>query len=278
MTITFEDVKNSNPLLIIYPAGTGGEFITGVLSQSSESFHNLVTYHNTELNRYSVICPLDYSSNWSDLDDPYTWVNYRNVSTFSNRRFILKDHPIMDHVQVYYKYLPNIPVIYMTPFKEFDYFGKLIFIKTAKLCTGVIDDSFIKTAIGNNLTDARMKCLLEWANNNQQFWLHELYIANTTLSEGKDITNFRHIPDLAEHIKLHTGSIKHSFNFTLPKYCYYFPKTKLLNCDSLRTDGVEFWKDMKNIVEDIDMDFALEKTAEWISKNNKLVNEHDNTN
>lgn len=272
--ITFDEVKNSNPLLIIYPAGTGGEFVSSVISQASESFHTLPTLYDKELNRYSVICSLDYSSTWPDIDNPDTWINYRYRKDHLGLRHIIKDHPIYSHVEAYKKYIPNATVIFMLPFREFEYFSKLIFIKTAKLQASPVDHAFVHNSIGHNLSSSRVAQLVNWCNTKTVFWMHELYIANTILSADGDISNFHHKLDLGKYVNEHINDIHKQFNTTLPELCYHFADLRLINCDSLATDGVHFWKSIKAVIEDLDIDFAIEKTATWISANNKLINEY----
>ena len=51
--ITTNDINNSNPVLILYSSGTGGEFITSLLAEVSDEFNAL---GETEVNKQRNVC------------------------------------------------------------------------------------------------------------------------------------------------------------------------------------------------------------------------------
>lgn len=278
MTITFDEVKNSNPLLVIYPSGAGGEFVSTVLSLSSESFHNLPYRYLPDINRYNTNCPLDYFTNWTDHNDVSTWINPHFIKQQSGMRYILKDHPMYPCFPLFKKYIPNMSAIYMTPIRETEYFSKLIFIKSSILQKSPITSDFINRHISYKLPTTRIDELLKWANAQQEFWIHELHTANTWLSNGRNLNDLVHIPSLSTYVKLHTTSMTSDLTYMYPAAKNNIKDTRLVNSDSLTTDGIEFWNSIKNIVPDLDLSVALEHTAGWIEKNNKLIEIYDNNN
>jgi hypothetical protein len=55
-----------------------------------------------------------------------------------------------------------------------------------------------------------------------------------------------------------------------------FTKVHVVNTDSLVVDGAEFWNKVKTFIPDLDLNYVLLETAEWIYKNNKLVEKFNN--
>jgi hypothetical protein len=270
--ITFEDIKNNNPLLIVYPAGTGGEFISNVISQASNSFHELTVRYDADINRFNVSCPIDYFTNWSDVENPHTWINPGFTNQVNGLRSLIKDHPMPECFKYYRKYMPEVSAIYMTPFSEFEYFSKLLFIKTSKMHTSPIDRNFIHFYISPKLPEDRVEKLVRWANSNTTFWMHELHTVNTWLSMGRYIDHFVHNANLSDYVDMHVKSIQDDFRYVLPIVCYNISNTRLINCDSLATDSVNFWRSVQQIINDLDVELAIAKTETWITNNNKLIN------
>ena len=99
--ITTNDINNSNPVLILYSSGTGGEFITSLLAEVSDEFNPLgETEVNKQRNRTHVNCVLDYAALWKDPANPKTWIPPHVDNTMiGSKRYLLKDHP-----QFLYKY------------------------------------------------------------------------------------------------------------------------------------------------------------------------------
>ena len=276
MTITFDEIKNSNPLLMLYPAGSGGEFVSAILANSSESFHNLSYNYSPERNRYNTICPLDYYTNWPDINDTSTWINPNFVKYRNGLRYVIKDHPMRPCFSLYSRYIPELSAIYMSPVHQLEYFSKLIFIKTSVLCNSPISREFILRCIGNKLTDERISKLIDWSAHQRTFWIHELQNANTMLSLGGDINTLTHEPDLSVHIKMHAEYMRKDLESTFGVAKYDIKSIRMLNSDSLASDGREFWNVVKDAIPDLNITNALTETEQWILKNNKLISLYDN--
>ena len=276
MTITFDEIKNSNPLLVLYPAGTGGEFVSAIIANSSESFHNLSYNYNYGRNRYNTICPSDYYTNWSDINDTSTWINPAFVKYTDGLRYVIKDHPMHPCFSLYSKHIPELSAVYMSPVHQIEYFSKLIFIKTSILCNSPITREFILRCIGSKLTDERISMLINWASTQRTFWIHELQNANTLLSLGRDTNKLMHEPNLSVHIKMHAEYMRKELESTFSIAKYNIKNTCMINSDSLVSDGVEFWNSVKDVVPDLNITNALTETRQWILKNNKLISIYDN--
>ena len=275
MKITFDEIKNSNPLLIMYSAGVGGEFVTAALSNASKQFHTSPHKIITERNRFSTRCPIDFFTNWSNPDDPETWVNPIFEKTENNVRYILKDHPMCYLPKFYKRHMPDVSIAYIAPFTESNYFSKLLFLKTSIKINTPIDDTFILTNVNGNIPVGRIQHIVNWANRHPEVWKHELHSINTVLSNGGVIDNILHQPNLHKYIAEHQAVIQNDIDSVFPIVKKNISNATLINSDSLTVDGAEFWKSIKLIVKDLDLDAAIANTREWAQHNKELINNYE---
>ena len=75
-------IKNNNPLLIVYPTGAGGEFISMTIANNSSNFNNLKYQYRSDNNQIHTHSPIKYTSMWSENDS----------NTLIDNTVILKDN------------------------------------------------------------------------------------------------------------------------------------------------------------------------------------------
>jgi hypothetical protein len=273
--ITFEEIKNSNPLLILYPGGCGGEFVASTLSRADASFHPLQGRYDPDKNRHVINCAINYVTNWGDPNDPETWISpyFKEAETEGAGRHIIKDHCIMYYLEYYMKFMPNIEIIYMVPFKNVEYFSQLLFLKATELITSPVDHAFVRKVISDRVPADRIDKIVSWLNSQKEFWMHELHTVNSKLQLGESIENMVHQPSLEASIIGHQAVMRSEFlqvSSLLPAY----PNIHLVNSDSLMIDGVDFWEEINKITGGVNIDFALGETQKWILKNNELISNY----
>ena len=171
--------------------------------------------------------------------------------------------------------MPDVYIIYMAPFTEFNYFSKLLFLKTAIKINTPIDDNFILSNVNCNIPVDRIQHIVNWANRQPEVWKHELNSINTVLSNGGIINDILHQPDLHKYISAHQAVIENDIDSVFPIVKKNINSATLINSDSLTTDGAEFWKSVKLIVSDLDLDIAITNTREWAQNNKKLINNYE---
>jgi hypothetical protein len=273
MNITKNTIINSNPLLLLYPAGTGGEHIAHTLSKCNSEFEGLVSYYNTSNNQHSTPCIINYATNISDVTNIDAWYNVhylRSHTEYTGLRFILKDHPVQYAVDFYHEYFPDIQVVMMTPFTEHKYFASLSFKKLARKITTPIDEDFLFKDVSEDLTDTEKYSIISETNRFDWVWLHEIHIMVTNMrhNEGRVIV---HYDDLQQAIQGHELHMHRMFNVMAQKVKDTFKNFHLINCDCLTHDSTMFWKDMQLIESSIDIDNAIAITNNWIARNNELL-------
>lgn len=122
---------NDNDFLLLYAAGTGGEFLTTEISRSVPYLNTLsATIHN---NRYQVACKRTYADVYKK-DNNYYFDSY--VGETDKASDIYKDH-LVDSIFGYWP--QDINVIYLSLSDNFDYWADITW---AKLHTINIDTNY----------------------------------------------------------------------------------------------------------------------------------------
>lgn len=277
--ITFEQIKNSNPLLIVYPGGSGGEFVANIISQASKSFNKLPNKYNEDTNRIEVSAPLKFQHEWTDMNDPTTWITPEFEHQGNNLRYVLRLHPDAGLVNNILNHMPNVEILYMTPLAYTEYFAKLLFIKTSYKITQPVNGEQLRKGVTASIDDIGREKVAEWINSqNYPIWSVDLGELCYLIKNNKDLTSIRHSPDPMQFIRKYMYSMHLSFVNTCQHLEDTFDKVRSVNSDSLTTDGIEFWNNIKIFVPDLDLEYALLETNKWISRNNKLIEEFDNDN
>lgn len=270
--ITKQNVIDSNPILIVYPAGTGGEHIAHTLSICSDEFEDLQTKFVPELNQHHTVCVLNYSTAVNDIDDFSTALDSRYEKDFrqQNLRVVLKDHPTDYTLQFYAKHFPDIITLFVTTINEHEYFSDLTFKKLAVRVECPIDIDYLKYEISDSLTEQEYAHLIEQANQFPWVWRHELHILTTQMREQKKLLPIEHFDTLDKIKNDHKQTLINTYITTVPKYKEQLKNCYVIDCDTLKSSSKEFWTQIKNIIPSVDLDRAVKITDSWIEKNNKL--------
>jgi hypothetical protein len=277
--ITFDKIKNSNPLILVYPGGSGGEFVTQTLSAASESFHALPSTYDASINRIELSSPLRFQYRWPDVNNPETWVDPEFIDTSDdNLRYIIRLHPETTIVQKLGQHLPNAEILYMTPLAECEYFSKLLFLKTAYKLEIPTTPAVIRAEVGPGLNAFQLYRIVNWVNAQSEVWSPELGHLSFLLKDGQDINDVPNDANPYSHIRKYKYSMYQRYYETCQYFEDVFDVVHNINSDSLTTDGIEFWSRIKEIVPNLDLDYAISKTRDWISKNNAIISNFDNEN
>jgi MFS superfamily sulfate permease-like transporter len=270
--ITLDNIKKSNPVLVVYPAGTGGEHIAHTMSICSNEFEDLQTTFVGKKNQFHTVCALNYSTSFSDINVFSTSIDSRYKGNFydTGKRIVLKDHPTDMTLDFYSRNFSNINVIFVTPVNEVDYFSKLTFKKLAVKIPTPITKEYIQSEIFNTLTDIEYNHLIDQANCYPWVWRHELHILTHQIREHGKLVPLEHYDNLDKIENDHTQTLINTYEKVLPEYTAKFKNLHLINCDTLRYESEYFWSTIKKIIPSLHLDRAVEITNNWIEKNNKL--------
>lgn len=285
--ITMNDINNSRPVLILYSSGTGGEFITLLLSQVSNEFNPLggVT-HNKKLNRTHVNCILNYSALWKDKDNPNAWVSPSvKKSMLGSKRYLLKDHPDVEltcvvkpkviikkgYLSDYKKYLPNITVLHLTMHDNYDYYAKVTF---AKLQHKVLLDELNFDFMFNNITKATDNDLFNyvynWASKYDWVWAHELQKITQMYLNKTDCSKFVHTDSIQTYIKEQALAIEKESNTASDQLLKTFENYIKIDITDI-TSSRKMWEQIKESINITDIETAIRKTDNWQERNRKLI-------
>jgi hypothetical protein len=270
--ISIKDINAAGPVLILYSSGTGGEFITSTLSKVSKSFNNLVWFVNTEVNQTHLTCVTEYSTTWSDPLDPNTWICQRHLDKLIGpKRYLMRDHPILDHAILYNRFLPNLQVLNLTLQDNYDYYGKVTFAKLAKkVYITELTFDYVKNNITSSVDEVHMSNLYNWASKYLWVWVHELHIVNTALKSNQSIEFYEHTDSLEEHIANQSTAIEHQSTVVSVQL-----KKVLNNCIDIDITDIKsskhMWEQFKIIIPDIDLKEAIKLSDIWQANNRKLI-------
>jgi hypothetical protein len=268
--ITKQNVIDADPVLIVYPAGTGGEHIAHTLSMCCDEFEELETKFVEDLNQHHTICVLNYSTAITNIDDFNTALDARYTRNFDNKRIVLKDHPTELTLEFYSKHLPDITTIFVTPIKEVDYFADLTFKKLAVKVDCPITEDYIRYEISDTLTNEEYAHLIAQANQYDWVWRHELHILTHQIREQGKLLPIEHFDTLDKIKNDHKQTLINTYITTVSEYKNKLQNCYTVNCDSLKYDSTEFWQQVKEIIPTLDLDRAIKITNTWVEKNNKL--------
>lgn len=264
-----DDIKNRNPLLFLYPAGTGGEHIAYSTSIHSSECEPLATYINHTRNQFHTVCAFKYSANILNLDDFNSCIDNRYVATDTSKRIILKDHPSLLTLNLYKKQIPDVEIIMLLPFDELDYFAELTFKKLLIKISSPITPDYILNYIAADVTADELVVLVDRVNKHKWVWKHEIHVLLGDVREGKS-TELTHIDDISSTIDYHKNHLKDCHSKFAPTFSMSFNKFRIVNCDCLKYDSREFWNNVKSTITSLNVDAATDFTNNWIAQNNQL--------
>lgn len=277
------DFINAQPILIVYPAGLGGEHIAHTLSICCDQFEDIHTWVNKNVNQYHSICALRYIDLVEDITKFENGIETRYKGDFvsTKKRIILKDHPSDNSIEFYKRYLPNITIIYIDlsfPKKDsIDYFADLAIKKLAIKIDCPITVDFINSTISPTLSKKQQQFMIDETKKFDWVWRHELYTLlndmlesdHSSIVKNKNI-RLKHNSEISVLKEDHKQSLINTYITFLPKYRSTFKNLHVVDSDNLDKDSTIFWKKIKKIVPKLDTDKAIGITNRWIENNNKL--------
>lgn len=277
------DFINAQPILIVYPAGLGGEHIAHTLSICCDQFEDIHTWVNKNVNQYHSICALRYIDLVEDITKFENGIETRYKGDFvsTKKRIILKDHPSDNSIEFYKRYLPNITIIYIDlsfPKKDsIDYFADLAIKKLAIKIDCPITVDFINSTISPTLSKKQQQFMIDETKKFDWVWRHELYTLlndmlesdHSSIVKNKNI-RLKHNSEISVLKEDHKQSLINTYITFLPKYRSTFKNLHVVDSDNLDKDSTIFWQKIKKIVPKLDTDKAIGITNRWIENNNKL--------
>lgn len=268
------DVKASNPILLVYPAGTGGEHITAAISDASPSVRKAESTIQASNNQVFYHSVFDYAPSFIDYDDPTTWINpmYKH-NPDAHGRYFIKDHPTDLLLQSYGKHMPDIQVIYSVPQTKTVYFSELAHYKLGKrMVPNELTDEFFHEAVSKNMEVYQKSVIRIWAARQKEFWKHEIDIVFHKLKLGENIKEYETM-SLQEHISLNAQYCENMKRHVLAEYPKVFKNFSTINCDTLADPSRvgEYWKQMAQIIPDLQPRIAIRKSEAWARKNNEFL-------
>ncbi|MDA9993306.1 hypothetical protein N9E09_01425 [bacterium] len=288
------DFINAHPILIVYPAGLGGEHIAHTLSTCCDQFEDIYTWVNKNVNQYHSICALRYMDLVEDITKFENGIETRYKGDFVSikKRIIVKDHPSNNSIEFYKRYLPDITIIYIDlafPKKDsIDYFADLAIKKLAVKVDCPITVDFINSTISTTLSEKQQQFMIDETKKFDWVWRHELYALLNDLLESNNYKNpvsydthhssivknknirLKHTSDINVLKEDHKESLINTYITFLPKYVRTFKNLHVVDSDNLDKDSTIFWQKIKKIVPKLDTDKAIGITNRWIENNNKL--------
>jgi hypothetical protein len=274
--LTIAEINMSRPVLILYSAGTGGEFITSLLAEVSDEFNPIGSAaRNKKTNRTNVNCVLEYSALWTSLTNPKTWVSsHVDKTMIGSKRYLIKDHPnVLSNC--YKKHLPNVTVLHFVAKENFEYFAKLAFAKLQKKIQ--LSEITLDYMI-NNITPAAYEDLFlsvyNWASKYTWVWQHELQtITQAFMSANTIVLNsYEHNDSLQKYIDEHVTHIKKESNASgeLALSFAWFENYKTIDITDINSSR-NMWKQISKVINITDIESAIRKTDAWQKRNRRLI-------
>jgi hypothetical protein len=272
MNLNISEINEMRPLLLLYSSGTGGEFITNMISQSSDEF-NTVDYHLfKENNMTSARCCTYYGALWENPDDPKTWIDPTVSDQDKTKRVILKDHPSLYFAKYYWRHLSNLQVIHLAVKEEIEYFSKLAINKLAfRVNSDDVNKEYVTKYISETATPERINNIIKWARAYPWVWGSELQTLNSHLSKGVDVSDFYHDDDIDVLVQNQFTAMSWESGQLRTYLSEIYTNYTTVNVDSLAYNGIEFWNQIKKCVPSVDTAKCIKHTNYWIKKNHNIM-------
>lgn len=278
MKLNTSKINESCPILVLYSSGTGGEFLTKTIAENTSNIVKGNFISNNQRNQTHFETLLDYSSNWSDLEDPNTWIkNIDLIGDNDSDRYIFRDHPNLFFAKYYWKYFPNITVIHFTVKKEYEYFSRLTFKKLSKkIKTTEIDRDFILSIVNNKCQSKNIRKIIQWASDYEWIWQHDLLNVNTMLAKNQNILNYKHSDNIDVYVEKQANAIAYESNDLSFYLSQIFDNYNTVEIDSLIKDSTSFCSNINKIIPLLNPVPTTKKINKWIENNNSLINGNSN--
>jgi len=268
-------IKKADPVLILYPAGLGGEHIAHTLTTCNDDFEKTAMLYNEKVNQFHTVCVFKYSSEISDINDVSTAIDIQYKGEFPNtsKRIVLKDHTTELSFEFYKKHFPNITILCLIAedTDSINYFAELTFKKLAKKITSPIDEWYVKNEISQDCTPEEAVHVINQVNKFRWVWRHEAHILINHMRSRNSQIDLEHSNDLTKSISNHKHDIINT-NRKIDSYKDFFTNFHFISVDdlALTDDSETVWREINKHVGSIDVVKAKQLTNEWIRKNNKL--------
>lgn len=274
--LSFSEIKETDPIIFLYHAGSGGEFIAKTFAGNHPCSHPLSFVINEVTNQTHSIGPLHYASQWIDHKNPETWVNERFTpdSEFlrdtPHHTYVSKDHPTSFNMSLYLKHLPDARYVYLHALHEREFFARVAFAKLAKRIEAPVTSEYLRTNVNHLLTPDQEEIIIRWSNRYDWVWSHELMICNTKIKEGIGLANFYHNDSLDKYVDDHIKQDAAYFDM-MNIVSAKFGKFRFIDIDDLVITSKPFWKNVAHEFPTLWQPACFRETEKWIYKNHKLL-------
>lgn len=261
------------PILFLYHAGSGGEFIAKTFANNHPQYKDLKYTIDTENNQCHSISPIMYSSQWPDRNNPETWMNPHYIDDGNrNLGYVVKDHPTSFNIELYNEHVKYLVTIHLQAKTEQRWFARLLFAKLRKKIEAPVTTHFIRTHVNDLITPERELQIIRWSSQFNWVWANEVMICNSRLAENLTLDDFNHHDSLDKYIDDHIEQDKQyqgGFSNQLRK------NYETVNIDSLVTDSTKFWNKLKAMYHQLNVEPCINQTDEWILNNHRLLIKND---
>ena len=271
-----EIIDNNKIVMLLYPAGVGGEFITKLIADHTTRFNNIHSIPNTETNQHSVICLLRKLSTLTDLKDKETWLNehyFENNHEYDeNKLFLNRDHPDMHVLRNLMLIADHTRVLFLDPGNSIEYFSKLFLKKMAERVTIPLTNEFLTHRITNNASEQEM--LHEVTKDYDWVWTHEMssWLVKYRSPTEHDLSFIHHdsvqpqLDFLIDSAAVNTRNV-----YSMSRW---FKSFKVLHTDELPHSSDKLLSEIAAIYNDFDVTTAKPLLDKWIEDNNNLKDIH----
>lgn len=265
-------INSRNPKLILYHAGHGGEHITSTIASYSSDYNSLPVKYHLKNNRVNANCIIRYiDAGPTDINSIDPFIDYSVLAQLGTHNVLIKDHPVESVYNFYKKHFPDIEIIFLVAEHEYAYFNSMGCKKMAnKVYCEDITAEYLLTNIDSSLTLSEINKIKKVVNACEWIWEHELFHLTKKVKTEDDFI-FKHVDDLERFISDHSDAYFNDTLRLLEQFKTNFDDVHVINIDSLRHDGVEFWTSMSSIINNLNVEKAISASHTWINRNNNLM-------
>lgn len=265
-------INSRNPKLLLYHAGHGGEHITCNITDHSSDYNSLPRQYFLKNNRVNTNCVIRYiDSGPRDISYVDPFIDYSVLAQLKTHNILIKDHPVESVYAFYKTHFPNIEIIFLVAEHEYAYFNSMGCKKMAnKVYCKDITAEYLLTNIDGSLVLSELNKIKDAVNDYEWIWEHELFQLTKKVKTVDDFI-FKHVDDLERFVSDHSDAYFNDTLRLLEKFKTDFDNVHVVNIDSLRHDGREFWTSMSSIINNLNVEKAISASHTWINRNNNLM-------
>lgn len=266
-----EIIDNNKVVMLLYPAGVGGEFVTKLIADHTTRFNNITSIPNTTVNQHSVICLLRKLSTITDLKDKETWLNehyFENEHEYStDKLFLNRDHPDLHVLRILSTIADNVRVLFLDPGDSIEYFSKLFLKKMSERVTIPLTNEFLTHRITNDVVEQQM--LHKVTKDYEWVWTHEMGSWLVKYRSKDPDQSFVHHDSVDPQLDFLIKSAEENTRnvYTMSRW---FKSFKVLHANELPYSSDKLLNEIAAIYNDFDVTTAKPLLDKWIEDNNKL--------